>query len=138
MKPQFVSKITDPDGKVVKEFKPEMLNEAKFDKAYWDLIELGMSRVKVQGFEGFNYDYYRKTGTSEQEVAKGIRVENGVFIAYAPAQNPTLAVAVVVPEGNYGAYSAAPIARAIFDAYDEAVGLTGTPRNTSTDQQFKN
>lgn len=138
MKPQFVSKITDPDGKVVKEFKPEMLNEAKFDKAYWDLIELGMSRVKVQGFEGFNYDYYRKTGTSEQEVAKGIRVENGVFIAYAPAQNPTLAVAVVVPEGNYGAYSAAPIARAIFDAYDEAVGLMGTPRKTSTNQQFKN
>jgi len=52
-----------------------------------------------------------------------------VFIAYAPAVNPVLAVAVVVPEGGFGAKGAAPIARQIFDAYDDEIGLTGTPRN---------
>jgi len=81
-----------------------------------------MSMVKVQGFEGFPYDFVRKTGTSQQSVG-GKMIENGVFIAYAPAVKPKLAVAVVIPEGGYGNYSAAPIARAIFDAYDEVYGL---------------
>jgi penicillin-binding protein 2 len=40
-----------------------------------------------------------------------------LFIAYAPANNPTIAVAVVVEHGGFGASSAAPIARAILDAW---------------------
>lgn len=133
MKPQFVSKITDGDGKTIKEFEPEVLNTVEIDEENWKLVERGMSNVNVHGFEGFPYDFYRKTGTSQQSVA-GQLLENGVFIAYAPAENPKLAVAVVVPEGGYGSYSAAPIARAIFDAYDEVYGLTGTPRKAVQDQ----
>ncbi|TVX87098.1 peptidoglycan D,D-transpeptidase FtsI family protein [Paenibacillus agilis] len=127
LKPQFVSKITDGEGNTVKEFQPEILNEAQFNDAYWKEIEDGMSNVTAHGFDGFPYSFYRKTGTSQQQVG-GKLVENGVIIAYAPAEKPKLAVVVVVPEGGYGSYSAAPIARAIFDAYDEEVGLTGTPR----------
>ena len=40
-----------------------------------------------------------------------------LFIAYAPADNPRIAVAVVVEHGGFGASSAAPIARAILDAW---------------------
>ncbi len=40
-----------------------------------------------------------------------------LFIAYAPADNPRIAVAVVVEHGGFGASSAAPVARAIMDAY---------------------
>ena len=64
-----------------------------------------------------------------------------MFIAYAPADKPKLAVAVVVPEGGYGGRAAAPIARKIFDAYDEYIGLTGAPRKpagspvTQTEEQ---
>ena len=72
------------------------------------------------------YKVLRKTGTSEQQVS-GKTVDNAVFIAYAPAEDPVLAVAVVVPEGGFGANGAAPIAREIFDAYDEAIGLHGVP-----------
>lgn len=133
MKPQFVDKIVDANGNVVQDYKPEVLNEIHFDDAYWDLVERGMSKVTAHGFDGFPYNFTRKTGTSQQSVA-GKLVENGVFIAYAPSENPKLAVAVVVPEGGYGSFSAAPIARQIFDAYDEAVGLTGTPRKPANDQ----
>jgi len=56
-------------------------------------------------------------------------VENGVFIAFAPRENPKLVVAVVVPEGGYGSQSAAPIARKIFDAYDAVFGLTMSPQS---------
>ncbi|CAM3049172.1 penicillin-binding transpeptidase domain-containing protein [Paenibacillus sediminis] len=126
IKPQLVSKITDNQGNIVKTFKPEVLNEVKFDKAYWEEVKRGM-KSSVQGFEGFPYDYVRKTGTSQQVVGHTI-VDNGVFIAYAPADNPVLAVAVVIPEGGFGAYSAAPVARKIFDAYDEVYGLSGKPK----------
>lgn len=123
LKPQFVERIEDTDGNIVKDYEAEVLNKIEFPKSYWQTIESGMSQVKVQGFDDFKYSFRRKTGTSEQDVGGG-RVENAVFIAYAPADNPKLAVAVVVPEGGYGGWGAAPIARKIFDAYDATVGLT--------------
>ncbi|OPA73861.1 cell division protein FtsI [Paenibacillus selenitireducens] len=128
MKPQFVKEIRDINGKVLKSFQPEVLNKVKFNDSYWNTIEAGMSKVPVDGFEGFPYKYNRKTGTSQQTVSGGAMVENAVFIAYAPADNPVLAVAVVVPEGGYGGRSAAPIARQIFDAYDAEIGLDGVPK----------
>ncbi|WP_442603318.1 peptidoglycan D,D-transpeptidase FtsI family protein [Paenibacillus sp. KN14-4R] len=127
MKPQFVEKITTFDGELVQGFTPEVLNEEKFPNEYWKVIEDGMKQVRVQGFDGFPYSFASKTGTSTQTL-KGQNVDNAVFIAYAPVENPTLAIAVVVPEGGYGAWNAAPIARKMFDAYDQHVGLTGTPK----------
>ena len=137
MKPQFVEKITDSEGNVVQVMEPEILNEIDIPDSYWNVIERGMSRVNSQGFEGVEYSYLRKTGTSEQQVA-GKTVENAVFIAYAPANNPKLAVAVIVPEGGSGGYGAAPIARQIFDAYDDYYGLSGGPKlqqQTNDDEQ---
>ncbi|MFD0715235.1 peptidoglycan D,D-transpeptidase FtsI family protein [Paenibacillus sp. GCM10027626] len=133
MKPQFVSKITDSEGKVVKTFKPEILNTVEFPLAYWQEIEKGMSQVKAVAFDGAAYKVNRKTGTSEQEVA-GKKIDNSIFIAYAPAEDPVLAVAVVVPFGGFGADAAAPIAREIFDAYDYEIGLHGVPKK-STEQK---
>lgn len=124
IKPQLVSKITDVDGKVIKQFGREVLSETHFDRAYWEVIEGAMLKVGVQGFDDFPYPFFRKTGTSEQDVGDN----NAVFIAYAPADKPKLAVAVVIPEGGYGSYGAAPIARKIFDAYDEIYGLDGVPK----------
>lgn len=126
LKPQFVSKIETNDGQIVKTFEPEVLNEVSIQKEYWDAVQKGMEQVNKSGFDGFPYKVATKTGTSTQSVA-GKDVDNAVFIAYAPADNPKLAVAVVVPEGGFGAYGAAPIARHIFDAYDRSIGLTGTP-----------
>jgi penicillin-binding protein 2 len=126
MKPQFVEKITDAQGNVVQTFEPEVLNEIEIPDAYWKEVEQGMLRVNARGFEDTPYPVARKTGTSEQDLPGG-RVDNAVFIAYAPADDPRLAVAVVVPEGGFGSYGAAPIARAIFDAYDKYIGMYGKP-----------
>lgn len=122
LKPQFVTEIKDSDGNVVQKFDPVVLNTIDFPDSYWDEIEAGMRQVRVTGFDDFPYEFLRKTGTSEQSVAGKI-VENSVFIASAPADDPVLAVAVVVPEGGYGSRGAAPIARKIFDAYDQVYGL---------------
>ncbi|MGX1831492.1 peptidoglycan D,D-transpeptidase FtsI family protein [Paenibacillus taichungensis] len=126
MEPHLVKEIRDADGNVVKKIKPKVLNEVDFADAYWNEVHKGMV-TKVSSFEGFPYDYARKTGTSEQGTGPN-KKENGVFIAFAPRDNPKLAIAVVVPEGGFGSVSASPIARKIFDAYDEVYGLDGTPK----------
>ncbi|WP_068783388.1 peptidoglycan D,D-transpeptidase FtsI family protein [Paenibacillus phocaensis] len=125
MQPRLVQKMTDADGHVVVQFEPRVLNEVKMKGAYWDEVIGGM-RTAVSAFDGFPYDFARKTGTSQQDYRKEL-LDNGVFIAFAPREKPKLAVAVVIPEGGFGAHSAAPVARKIFDAYDREYGLAGIP-----------
>lgn len=133
IKPHLVSKITDSSGNVVKTFGREVLNTIKMDDSYWEEVKRGMNS-DVSAFEDFPYDFARKTGTSQQ-AAKGELKDNGVFIAYAPRNNPKLAVAVIIPEGGFGSNSAAPVARKIFDAYDWEYGLDGVPKKTLQQNQ---
>ncbi|GAE08123.1 permease of the drug/metabolite transporter [Paenibacillus sp. JCM 10914] len=133
IRPQMATRIEDQNGNVVKEFEREVLNKAEFPDQYWNEVIAGMNTQGLRAFEGFKYDLARKTGTSEQSVG-GKLVENGVFIAFAPRQNPKLAVAVVIPEAGFGSQSAAPVARKIFDAYDEVYGLDGTPHPKKQDE----
>lgn len=125
IQPQLLDKIVSYDGKTVFDYneeQPIVLNTVELPDAHWDLVQEGMVHVAEQGFADFPYTLASKTGTSETDVA-GRRVENATFIAYAPAEKPKLAVAVVVPEGGYGAWGAAPIAAEVFKAYDQSVGL---------------
>jgi penicillin-binding protein 2 len=77
---------------------------------------------------GAPYKIAGKTGTAqvftvgqnekynEADVAERLR-DHALFVAFAPADDPKLAVAVVVENGRSGSGTAAPIARKIFDAY---------------------
>lgn len=137
MQPHLVSKITDENGNIVEEFKPTVLNEVKFKESHWKEVISGMKTDVSVAFSGFPYDFARKTGTSEQYAA-GENRDNGVFIAFAPRENPKLAVAVIIPEGGFGAWSAAPVARKIFDAYDQEYGLDGVPKKKQNQQTGQN
>lgn len=77
---------------------------------------------------GLPYLIAGKTGTAQVVSRRGnvsINPRNlpmhlrhrALFIGYAPADNPTIALAVVVEGGGYGASTAAPIARKILDAW---------------------
>jgi penicillin-binding protein 2 len=130
VKPQFVDRIETYEGELVQKFdEPVVLNEAEFSKQHWDAVINGMQSF-VTGFDDFPYKLARKTGTSTQGVAGGRTVDNAVFIAFAPLDKPKLAVAVVVPEGGFGSWGAAPIARKLFDAYDQKYGLDGVPKGS--------
>lgn len=77
---------------------------------------------------GAPYRIAGKTGTAqvftlgeeqqykEEEIAAALR-DHGLFIAFAPANDPTLAIAIVVENGGGGGSVAAPIARRIFDEW---------------------
>jgi penicillin-binding protein 2 len=54
-----------------------------------------------------------------------------LYVAFGPAKNPEIAIAVVVENGGYGSKSAAPIAKAIFQTYfskqQPTSGVTNLP-----------
>ena len=58
----------------------------------------------------------RPRSTTRRTVAERLR-DHALFVAFAPADEPEARVAVLVENGGFGGSAAAPIARAIFDAY---------------------
>ena len=77
---------------------------------------------------GLAYLIASKTGTAQVVSRRGSAAVNpkslpmhlrhrGLFIAYAPADAPTIAIAVAIEGGGYGASSAAPVARKVLDAW---------------------
>lgn len=107
----------------------------------WEDVRNGMLNV-VEGARGtakrIRSEHYRiagKTGTAqvftvaqdeeydEDTLEKKLR-DHALFIAYAPVEDPQIAVAVVVENGGHGGAVAAPIARAILDAYLAPDGAT--------------
>lgn len=131
LRPQFVGKLTDFEGAVVHTAQREVLNTFDAPMSSWETVHRGMEAVTKSGtlrrwFGQLPFDVASKTGTSQQVTSAGI-VENSVFIAYAPAQQPKIAVAVVVPWGGFGGWGAAPIAAKIFAAVDAYVGIPKTP-----------
>jgi penicillin-binding protein 2 len=73
---------------------------------------------RIAGKSGTAQRYRQREGESydEERVAERLR-HQALFVAYAPAEAPRIAVAVVVEHGGSGSRAAAPIARRILDAY---------------------
>jgi len=69
----------------------------------------------VEIFKDFPFDVAGKTGTAET-AQKGKQSSNALFVCYAPADDPEIAVAVVVEKGVRGAFTA-PIAKDVLTAY---------------------
>ena len=89
-------------------------------KQYFDVVTEGMY-LAVNGGAGSTahiakipgIDVCGKTGTAQNPHGK----DHSVFMAFAPRQNPRIAVAVVVENGGYGATIAAPISRLMIEKY---------------------
>ncbi len=134
-KPYLVKKIVDPDGKTVKEFKPEVVSELKVDPEFIHLVQKGLRGVNKYGtgasvFSGFPIDIAGKTGTAENPHGR----DHGWFVAYGPFDNPSVVVAVIVEQGGYGAVCAAPIARRILDAAFNLPEKNRMPQGTQPSQ----
>ncbi len=111
----------------------------------WNIVFAGMEEV-VHGERGtaktmgktLSYRMAGKTGTAQvvgyaqgikydaSQVAKRRR-DHAWFIAFAPVDDPKIAIAVLVENGEHGASAAAPIARKLADAY--LLGVDGTAPN---------
>jgi penicillin-binding protein 2 len=91
------------------------------------LVGVNREGTGKQAFIGATYTSAGKTGTaqvyslrgekySEKKVDERLR-DHAWFMAYAPADKPRIAIAVLVENGGFGATAAAPIVRRVFDYY---------------------
>ncbi len=128
--PHFVTTIDDEANPNFKEAVHTHFNEANFE----NIIE-GMSLVYT-GEHG-SARWYRidslqmcgKTGTSENPFGEN----HSVFVAFAPRNNPKIAISVVVENAGFGSTWAAPIATLMIEKY-----LTGTVKRTWYEDKMKN
>lgn len=117
-RPYLVSSLLSPKGETVKTFGPEEVGRVPIADRNLSLIRSALRDVAAPGgtaawvFEGFPVAVAGKTGTAENPHGD----DHGWFVAYAPFDNPTVVVAVIVEQGGFGADSAAPIARKILEA----------------------
>ena len=111
--------INAPDGKIPFNGKPE--DWIKMRDAMVDVVETGTGR----GIRTPMYHIAGKTGTAQvKSIAQGKRyneallterqLDHGLFVGFAPAENPDIAIAVVWENGKHGG-SAAQLARPVFD-----------------------
>lgn len=132
-RPHVVDYIEDLRTKSRTVIEPKPLKNLHLNQEHIDTIKKAMVGVNKEGtsasvFAGADYVSAGKTGTAQVVAIKQgekyieSRVQerhrdHALFIAYAPADKPTIAVALVVENAGFGARAAAPIARQVFDYY---------------------
>lgn len=143
----LVDKITDNEGNVVQEFKPEVLNTVSISKSTQQAIKNGMTAVNNEeggtarlAFEGFPKEIQTagKTGTadsSEDQREKG-RSPYATYVGYAPADDPEIAVVAVVFDGGHGSNIASAV-RAVYEAYFKDKILQLDPNYASKSTSFQ-
>ncbi len=134
MKPHLVKEIENPLTRARHLTVPKESGQIPLKQADIDVVKRGMVNV-INNPSGTGYKLFRntpyiaagKTGTSQvfslrggkyhgHLIAEHLR-DHALFIAYAPADNPQIALALVVENGGWGAQAAAPIARRALDFY---------------------
>jgi len=134
IEPRLVEAIRDPFSHAWQPLPPTVHGQVKIDPANLAEVREGMLDVMRPGgtavvaAAGAAYAIAGKTGTAqvvgikqgarydESKLARHHR-DHALFIAYAPADDPKIAIAVLVENGGHGGGTAAPIARAVMDYY---------------------
>ncbi len=133
LRPQLLQRVEDLDGKILVETKPEVIRSTPLNSAHLKVVRDALvASVEEQGGTGRRsrlpgISVAGKTGTaqvvrlgedrdSKREIPYRFR-DHALFVAYAPAENPQVAVAVVIEHGTGGGAVAAPIARVILESY---------------------
>ena len=135
--PQIVEMVKTTDGEIIEQLTPKLLSElSSREKQYLPIIKDGLFGV-VQGKRGTarnvrieGLTVAGKTGTAqvvrlaqykglkEQDIPYKYR-DHAWFTCYAPADNPKIAVTVLVEHGLHGGSGAGPIARVVLKKYFE-------------------
>jgi penicillin-binding protein 2 len=134
MRPRLVAAITDPKTNVSKATPAIISDKIPLNEENLEIVKLGMIDVTLPGGTaasvGANagYSIAAKTGTAQVVGIKQNEKYNAnliderhrdhaLFIAYAPAEDPKIALAVIVENGGHGGSAAGPIARKVMDYY---------------------
>ena len=131
MKPHLVREVVDVETKQAKPVAKEPVEQLTLNQENIDIIKKALVGVNIEGtsassFVGATYVSAGKTGTAQvftvkqnekynaSQIDERMR-DHALYMAYAPAEDPKVVVAMVVENAGFGAQNAAPIARRIFD-----------------------
>lgn len=117
-KPYLVNKIVDQDKNIIKSFEPQKLTKLPFKKENIAEIKSDMEETVLSGtaqiFKDLPVRVAAKTGTAE--IIKGVRV-NSLFTAFAPYENPELAITVLIEGASTNQGLAIKVAYNVFKWY---------------------
>lgn len=125
--PHLVRRVISPTGEVIKEFEPELIQKVKLKPEILAVTRDAMHYVVLPG--GTGYSIFRnlppelsggaKTGTAQTGRASDNKNQDyhGVFIAFAPYDDPEIAFAGVVEYGYHGSTSVGLVAKTLFEHY---------------------
>ena len=147
-KVSIVDKITSPDGEIIQEYTPEVLDQIDIPSDVLQAIKEGMRRVNTSTsnatayalFSNFPIEVAGKTGTAdfgtqEQYDYQG-RKAYANYISFAPMDNPEIAIFSTIYDGNRGANSAF-VHKAIYEAYFKDKLLQINPNYASISATFQ-
>lgn len=129
-KTHFIKSVRSYDGKTETVLPAEVAAKVEWSNSAMESVRAGMIAVGKTGtarasFANAPYTVACKTGTAQTGIVG--QSDHGTFIAYAPAENPEVAIAVVVENGTSSA--SAWVARQVLDAYfaEKDAGDAPTP-----------
>lgn len=129
-RPRLVTTIQDSQGNIIEEIEPKVNGKLPVNEKNLEIVKKGLFDV-VHGEKGTarrirlkKTKIVGKTGTAQVfSIKKGdnIDLENleyslrdhAWFVCYAPAENPSIAISVIIEHGEHGSSAAAPVAQAL-------------------------
>jgi penicillin-binding protein 2 len=131
MKPHLVSEVTDIASHQSQPIAPQEVDRLQVKPENLAVIRKALVGVNIEGtganaFRGAGYTSGGKTGTAQViTIAQNQKYnasqlderhrDHALYMAYAPAEDPKIALAMVVENAGFGAANSAPIARRVFD-----------------------
>jgi len=133
-RPHLVHHIVDARTGETRAVEPKPIREVKLNPKWVQAVKAAMVDVTrpggtaAQAGAGAPYTFAGKTGTAqvialkenekydEKKVSERFR-DHALFIAFAPAEAPKIALGILVENGGHGSSTAAPIARQVLDYY---------------------
>ncbi len=135
----LLDKVTDSGGNTIEDYTPSVESKLEVADNIWDDIHTGMRGViqetNKEVFSDLGVTLAGKTGTAQQ--AKN-RASHGLFIGYAPYENPEIAIAVRIAYG-YSSTNAGLVAKDILNYYfnleDTSQIITGKANSESSSNE---
>ncbi len=118
MRPKFIDRVLSANGTIVETYPSKQYKQLMSKEEASALTELMVGVVREGTATKLQSDYYQAAGKTGSAEYNGVKEDSHAwFTGFAPAEDPEIAVTIIIEGIGSGGDYAAPIAKRIFDAY---------------------